>query len=130
MKVRPKKRAPWKDLVESFFQPLMDLKPANYEATAWMRAVFQVESRPITMFEAIGDFDLPGTFKLTAERTVPGIGNRRVKAGAVVYVRTDMAKPDAVEVEVEQADLEKPARWYVLTRMDWASIRQNVRKKL
>lgn len=129
------RRAPaFRHIAEYFLKPLMKLKPKNTDATAWLSSILHVEARNITTWVATKRLKLPGTFKQTATRTVPGIGNRNVYKGDTLWVRTDATNLDAVEVEVvnrkeDENYLQNTPRWFVLTRADWLSIRQWLEKK-
>ena len=122
------RKAPsYRRIAEYFWKPLMKLKPKNTTNMAWLSGIFNVESREITTWKALETFELPGTFKVAANKTVPGVGNRKVKKGDQLWVRTDHHYIDLVEVEIvnEREDkeyLSNTPRWFVMTRKDWRGV--------
>ena len=132
METKTKRRPPIeKQLVEYFIAPLLKVKPKNHDAREWLAAVFHRDTRHITTFRALSNFELPGSYKYTAARTVVGMGDRKVRAGFVLYVCTDAVAPDLVEAEIINPKNDDPRRtpkWFVMTRDEWRKVMPKVEK--
>lgn len=115
------------DIIALFIKPLMQHRPDGMDPEVFLGEIFHLRERDIIRYKTTKGFKIPGLLKLTANVKIQGVGNRKVRKGAVLWVRTDSTRPGVVEVETF-VGRGKETLWFEMTDVEWIRIRQNVRR--
>ncbi len=100
--------------------PLLKERPRNTTETDHLNAMLCVSERPICIYRALRDFELPG-IPLEGAFHVPGlVVPRTVRRGVCIAVRKDS--------RIRWFDVELEGRVFKLTGKEWRSIQKRLRK--
>lgn len=114
------------ELYKVWLAPLVKYKPQALPLKDFWETLFRPHARDIVRFVCKSQFRMPGLLHLAANVKVQGVGKRRVKQGRILYVRTDAASPNVIEVEVG-AGHGFPDQMFSLTQEEWNSIAPHLR---
>lgn len=107
-------------IYKRFLAPLVRYKHPDMDLHSFWEHLFHAEERQIQRFRVDRPFKMPGLFYTAPTIKVQGIGERNVKEGDVLFVRTDSLTPNQIDVEWL-----KPGQDYVyeLTSSEWGLIK-------
>lgn len=104
-----------------FFKPIFDLRPSDCDLEDWCDLMFGAHDRIIQQYESLESFEVPGIYKPTIEKMVPGyLGNRLVKPNRRIFTRLFKNAPDKIEVEVPN-DVGGQEKIFQLTDAQWST---------
>jgi hypothetical protein len=87
------------DIFRHFFGPLVRYKHEEQSLGQFMGELFGLNERTITRYKVKKPFKIPGLFATAPHRKIQGIGERNVKRGDILWVRTDITKPNSIDVQ-------------------------------
>lgn len=108
-----------KRIGELFIKPLVILKPDRMSLKRWLENLFHTDDREIAKYRAKQSFNLMGLYKETANVKVQGAGYRHVKWNALLWVRTDTATPDQIDIEIQSGTGNK-SQVFQLNQEEWS----------
>ncbi len=112
------------DIYKWFFGKLNFLKPESYTLKDWEEHLFDLKNRDITRFSVTKPFKMPGLYYMAGALPIQGLGYRAMKAGDILWVRTDeRTKKADVEVHVGQGQKEQV---FELDESQWGWVRLHV----
>lgn len=114
--------------IADFFGPLVAMRPETIGLSDWVgRVLFHVHERVITSYVVVQAFRMPGFYYWLPTKPIQGYGRRAIKPGTEVVVRTDITRPDVVDVETITKLREKP-RVFRLSPGEWKKIKRNLKE--
>ena len=115
-------------IYHDFIWPLRRYKSKEQTYYNWLREIFCVETRSIVKYRARESFALPGKLFVAGSIPIEGLGYRKVRKGATLYVRHDTTMPDRFDVETDCAPRRK-TQVFFLTDYEWTKVKRKLMKR-
>ncbi len=114
-----------KEIAEILLVPILNARPTNFSLKAWLEHMLHTEEREIRKYVTHVSFKMPGLYKAAAFIAVQGYGERQIKKGTILWVRTDETQLDIIDVEVCLGQ-GKESPVFQLDRSEWVQIVPNI----
>lgn len=108
-----------KEVAKVLLGPALLAKPPGHGVTAWLEKTFGSDTRTITRYRVKVPFQMPGVFHLSANVKRQGMGRRKVKRGAELFVRDDK---DSQFIDVEVSGQGRTGHWFSMGRAEFGKV--------
>ena len=111
------------EIFKLFIRPLLRFKPETMSLQMYMEMLFHADTREIKRYITREPMTMPGLLCVAPHVKYQGVGYREVGSDQTLWVRTDITRPEAIEIEWLGSGKEQV---FYLNLSEWNSIAPNL----